>query len=251
MQQVFWSETLNPQTSSLELGNPHYQHLIKVLHYPVGKQFWLVDQSQTTFLATISKILATSFEVTLKPQARQMTELPVQVTLACALSKKDKLELITQKATELGVHQLIFFEARYSIMKWKPAVRIKKMARLQEIAQAAAAQSQRLVIPKIIYLNNVTELLDFPADHRLIAYEEAAKQGETAQLVQTLRTLQAQQSIICLFGPEGGFHIEEITQLLHNNYISCGLGPRILRAETAPLYFLSTLSYQIELNKEY
>ncbi|UQS81544.1 16S rRNA (uracil(1498)-N(3))-methyltransferase [Bombilactobacillus folatiphilus] len=250
MQQVFWSHILAPDEQQLELGDSYYQHLIRVLHFQEKSQFWLVDAQQQTFLATVEQITTKNFVVRLQAKSRRQTELPVQVTVACALSKKDKVELIAQKATELGATKMIFFESRYSIMKWKKNVQAKKIARLQEIVTAAAAQSQRLFIPEVSYFN-WAQLLDYRADYRLVAYEEAAKQGEIAQLAQTLQQVPPQASLICLFGPEGGFNVEEIAQLRQNKYTSCGLGPRILRAETAPLYFLSALSYQIELNKEY
>ncbi|UQS83528.1 16S rRNA (uracil(1498)-N(3))-methyltransferase [Bombilactobacillus thymidiniphilus] len=247
MQQLFVKQSLADQ-QQLTLQDETYQHLIKVLHMRVNDHFQIVDANQMTFIAQIMQINSTSFTAQLTEQVSLSTELPVKVSIACALSKKDKIEMIAQKATELGVSELIFFESRYSIMKWKKEQQVKKVARLQQIVTAAAQQSKRLYVPKVKYYNNFADLLNYEADYRLVAYEESAKNGESAQLKQVFRKIQHQQSILCLFGPEGGFHVEEIAQLVQNSYIKCALGPRILRAETAPLYFLSALSYQIELN---
>ena len=84
-------------------------------------------------------------------------------------------------------------------------------------------------------------------DYKLIAFEEEAKRGEKAQLAQVLTAVQSGQSILFVFGPEGGLTIEEVSKLSRAGFIACGLGPRILRTETAPLYALAAVSYQVEL----
>lgn len=81
----------------------------------------------------------------------------------------------------------------------------------------------------------------------MIAYEESAKQGERSTLAQTLTEMKPGEKLLLVFGPEGGFSPEEVNLFEQNRGVLCGLGPRILRAETAPLYALSTVSYQFEL----
>ncbi len=81
----------------------------------------------------------------------------------------------------------------------------------------------------------------------MVAYEESAKQGETATLVKLLQNVSVNAQILAVFGPEGGFTSEEIAMFEQNQALFCGLGPRILRAETAPLYLLSAISYHWEL----
>lgn len=130
-------------------------------------------------------------------------------------------------------------------MKWKTNVVEKKLARLQEIAKNAAQQSKRRIIPEVIYVNKLADLLKYQAEANLVAYEESAKQGEISRLGQTLN--QSPKSVLCAFGPEGGFAPDEIDFLNQNDFVSVGLGPRIMRAETAPMYFLSVLSYKYEL----
>ena len=84
-------------------------------------------------------------------------------------------------------------------------------------------------------------------DIKLVAYEEVSRQGETKNLVKSLQSLKKGGSVLVVFGPEGGLTDEEVEKLLECGFISCGLGPRILRTETAPLYLLSAVSYQLEL----
>ncbi|MCO6543880.1 MAG: 16S rRNA (uracil(1498)-N(3))-methyltransferase [Lactobacillus sp.] len=250
MQQIFLNQTLDAN-QSLTLADDYFQHLIKVLRLQINDQFWVVDAVQNTFKAQITAINARDFQVSLTAQPRAYSELPVKAIIACALSKKDKVDWITQKATELGAHEIIFFKSQYSIMKWSDTVVSKKLTRLNQIALNAAQQAHRLLVPQVHYFATLEQLIAAKsADFCLVAYEEAAKQNESSNLAAALHTINPQQSIFCLFGPEGGFTVEEIAQLRQNDYNPCGLGPRILRAETAPLYFLSALSYQIELDKD-
>lgn len=80
-----------------------------------------------------------------------------------------------------------------------------------------------------------------------MAYEESAKQGEGSVFSSVLKEMKAGQSILIIFGPEGGLTEEEIALLNDAGFLSCSLGPRILRTETAPLYALAAVSFQTEL----
>lgn len=246
MEQYFVKETIN--SNDFEITDPDtFKHVAKVMRHKTNDVIYLVDPTQTLYQATIQKIdldgdlIQTSVEKVDTPS----TEMPVDVTVACSLSKKDKIEWITQKSTELGAKRIIFFDSKYSIMNWKPNVVEKKLVRLQEIAKNAAQQSKRRIVPEVIYLNKLKDLMDYQADASLIAYEESAKQGEISRLGQTLD--ENPKSVICAFGPEGGFAPDEVEFLNQAGFLSVGLGPRIMRAETAPMYFLSVLSYKYEL----
>ncbi|MFA9494104.1 16S rRNA (uracil(1498)-N(3))-methyltransferase [Streptococcus sp. E17BB] len=178
-----------------------------------------------------------------------MVELPVSVTVAVGFPKGDKLEFLAQKATELGASQLQAFPADWSVVKWDSKKLAKKAEKLEKIALGAAEQSKRNRIPAVQLFETKTaflqQLTDF--DHILIAYEEAAKQGETSQLVQALNKVHSGDTLLFVFGPEGGISPAEIDQLTALGAKTIGLGPRILRAETAPLYVLSVVSYAVEL----
>ena len=84
-------------------------------------------------------------------------------------------------------------------------------------------------------------------DVKIIAYEEEAKEGESAMLTKKLQSMTKGQTILALFGPEGGLSESEVNLLKEQDFVTCGLGPRILRTETAPLYLLSAVSYHFEL----
>ncbi len=115
--------------------------------------------------------------------------------------------------------------------------------------QEAAEQSHRQVTPQVTLLATAQEFYQRLAeyDEIVVAYEEAAKAGEKSQLAKVLSQTVPGAKILAIFGPEGGLTPKEIDLLIAQKAVLCGLGPRILRCETAPLYFLSAVSYQLEL----
>ncbi len=136
-------------------------------------------------------------------------------------------------------------------MKWDQKKLQKKQQRLQKIAQEAAEQSQRQIAPAITLLDNAKAFWQSLSqyDAVLVAYEESAKQGEAAMLLQVITALPVGSKVLAIFGPEGGLTPSEIEEAQENNAKLCGLGPRILRTETAPFYFLSAVSVLTELKR--
>lgn len=247
MQRYFISTPTTEDTIQLTPDTRH--HLIDVMRAQVGTQFELVVNHQNVYLAEL--VDANRGTAKLLETIPNEVELPLKVTLACGLPKtKEKPEMIVQKATELGAHQIVFFEAQRSVSHWTNGKEVKKLARLQKIANAAAEQAHRIVQPRVTYVKKLEDVFgqqDF--DIRLVAWEESAKQGETKALVKNLQKAQAGQELLAIFGPEGGLAQQEIDQLATYQVEPVGLGPRILRTETAPLYLMSAISYQLELFK--
>lgn len=226
-------------------------HLVTVLRATEGTKFELVMADHQTYLAKLTSITPGNVTAELVRKLDQNSELPVDVILACGLPKtKEKPELIVQKGTELGTNRIIFFEAERSISHWNNQKQSRKIARLQKIANAAAEQSHRNVKPQIEYCSSLKQLLDaYPATARLVAWEESAKEGESSQLAQSLFKLRRGDSLLAIFGPEGGLSAAEVEAMKQGGVLPVGLGPRILRTETAPLYFLATVSFVTELSK--
>lgn len=247
MQRYFLKTTVH-QDDITSLSETDQNHLVRVLRAQAGTEIEVVDISQKVYTAVLSDDLN---HIKIEADITKSVELPIDVTIACGLSKGSKSEFIVKKATELGAKKIVFFESKYSVVHWQGKNIDKKIQRLNKIAQGAAEQSHRQVIPTIEYLT-FTDILKTNNDIKLVAYEESAKQNETAKLVQLLN--QAKQnmsgSLIALFGPEGGIAPEEIEQLTDNGFELAGLGPRIMRAETAPLYLLSAISYSLELESK-
>lgn len=245
MQRYFLPEQTATDTP-LVLPATVAHHLVTVLRAQVGTAVEVVLADHQAYQAEV--VALTPATITLTAPLTSQVELPVTVTLACGLPKtKEKPELIVQKGTELGAHHFIFFESERSVSHWDAKKVAKKLDRLQKIALGAAEQSHRTWLPTVEYRPNLAAVLQEPADQRLVAWEESAKQGEAAALTQSLTSLQASQRILALFGPEGGLTSAEVAAMTAAGFQAVGLGPRILRTETAPLYFLAATSYQLEL----
>lgn len=250
MQRYFIEENLE-HTDTYLAKNQMAHHMLKVMRMKIGQKVELVDPAEQAYLAEIKMIETTEKKVSLQvlDKLNTQVELPVTVTLVCGLSKGDKSETIVKQGTQMGASAFIFCESQWSVVKWDVKKRQKKIERLQKIAQEAAEQAHRVHIPVIDYQEKLQAITQLPKDYGLIAYEESAKKGETSQLITVLNQLKDRQHLICVFGPEGGLSPEEVHLLQGSGFISCGLGPRILRAETAPLYFLSAVSYVTELQR--
>ncbi|MCD2255796.1 16S rRNA (uracil(1498)-N(3))-methyltransferase [Lactobacillus sp. CC-MHH1034] len=212
-------------------------------------QIELVDATQQPFLAVIQKIDISGTEIQVRPinGLNRQTELPAKPILLCGLPKREKSEWIVQKGTELGADKIYFFASERAVSRWDEKKAIKKLQRLQTIALSAAEQSHRNTIPEIKFLQNLKDLKFEVQATKLIAYEESAKSSETKALVLALQAHQPKTPTYCVFGPEGGISSNEVAYLVSQGFTPIGLGPRILRTETAPLYFLSALSFYFEL----
>lgn len=236
------------QQAEIILPKDIAHHLITVLRAQTGTRVEIVLADRHVYLAEV--ITTDPAKVKVLKDLHRNSELPLSVTILCGLPKtKEKPELIVQKATELGAGKIAFFESERSVSHWNTNKQAKKIARLQKIADGAAEQSHRNIRPTISYYPNLAKALnDNPADQRVVAWEESAKQGETSALVQVLTKMQPDQRLLAIFGPEGGLTEQEVQAMQAENIIPVGLGPRILRTETAPLYFLAAVSYARELN---
>ncbi|MBP2099411.1 16S rRNA (uracil(1498)-N(3))-methyltransferase [Enterococcus rivorum] len=250
MQRYFLKEPYEPK-EYYEIKDENYHHIVRVMRMSVGERNFLVFNDGIAILAEIITISEESVELKEISKESMEKEMPVQVTVACGFPKGDKLEWIVQKGTELGAHQFIGFPAKTSVVKWDHKKRENKAKRLQKIATEAAEQSHRQIVPQVHLFDKEQALIDgFPKYSQVIvAYEESAKQGEKGNFAKVLTALGTGDNVLVIVGPEGGFSEAEITDFQNAGAILCGLGPRILRAETAPLYVLSAISYQLELVK--
>ena len=218
------------------------KHMFNVMRLTEDDQVVLVFEDGIKRLARVTDRENHVFEVI--EDLTDNVEMPVSVTIASGFPKGDKLELVTQKATELGAQAIWAFPADWSVVKWDGQKLAKKEDKLAKIALGAAEQSKRNRVPEVRLFEKkgefLSELDNF--DKIFIAYEETAKAGELAQV-------ESGQKILFIFGPEGGISPSEIDAFEEAGGVKIGLGPRIMRTETAPLYALSSVSYALELNK--
>ncbi|WP_282801097.1 RsmE family RNA methyltransferase [Secundilactobacillus kimchicus] len=244
MQRYFLPETLSVgQLIQLDADTQH--HWVQVLRGKPGDQAEAVDAAEQLVLLTLTS--ATTAEVS--QALENNVELPIEVTVVAGLPKQDKAEWIVQKATEMGAFDVVFFAADWSVAKW-PATKVpKKLDRLTKIAKGAAQQSHRTHIPVVRFATKLTSAVAaVNADTVVVAYEEAAKKGEDSALYKLLTGPDFPRKLVVVFGPEGGISPAEIERLQADfGATLAGLGPRILRTETAPLYFLAAVSTLTEL----
>uniref|UniRef100_UPI0026189C57 16S rRNA (uracil(1498)-N(3))-methyltransferase n=1 Tax=Sporosarcina sp. TaxID=49982 RepID=UPI0026189C57 len=244
MQRYFIENSFDEQ-NTLSVAGEDFKHIVKVMRMTPGDEIITVYNG-TAAVAVINEITDNHVVVEKQRELGQDAEMPIQVTLACGLPKGDKLDLITQKGTELGMTALIPFAAGRSIVKWDASKSGKKIERLQKIAKEAAEQCHRNYIPKIHSVHNLKQLIESAAnfDVKLFADEEDAKSDIPHKIADRLKNVYHKQSILVVFGPEGGLAREEAEMLQEAGFLAVSLGPRILRTETAPLYLLSAMSYE-------
>lgn len=244
--QRYFIEGKLPENRIAAITGDDAKHIAKVMRQTAGEELIAVMEGRA-YLATIR---STDFdiEVELGETLETQVELPKKVTIACGLPKGDKLDLITQKATELGMYALLPFSAERSIVKWDDSKSEKKIGRLQKIAKEAAEQSHRTYIPEVYSIHSFKQLLSRAGsyDAVIVAYEEEARQGGRTRFAEILKSLYDKDSVLIVFGPEGGISDAEVAALKSAGAVFTSLGPRILRTETAPLYALAAISYEFE-----
>jgi 16S rRNA (uracil1498-N3)-methyltransferase len=224
-------------------------HIVKVMRMKIGDKIICVDPAQKAAVCVIAEITDEQVAADVVQWKEDIVELPIKVSIASGLPKGDKLEWIIQKGTELGAFEFIPFSAARSVVKWDEKKASKKIERWQKIAKEAAEQSHRNVVPEISSALSFKTLLETSKQYhyKLAAFEDESRNGETSTFSKTLQMMSPGDSLLIVFGPEGGLADEEVKLLRAHDFSLCGLGPRILRTETAPLYTLGAISYHFEL----
>lgn len=172
-------------------------------------------------------------------------ELASKIYLFQGLPKADKMELIIQKAVELGVYEIIPVASKRAVVKLDAKKAESKLIRWQAIAEAAAKQSKRGIIPKIKEVMSFQEAVAYSscAQVKIIPYELAQGMERTKEIISGIRP---GEPVAVFIGPEGGFAEEEIEMAMQAGIEPVTLGRRILRTETAGMAVLSVITYHLE-----
>ena len=224
-----------------------------VLRMKPGEKVRISCSSNEDFACTVME-LDDSF-VLLHVDSREISdiELPVEITLYQGLPKGDKMELIIQKAVELGVSRIVPVSMKHCVMKLDPKKAPAKVKRWNAISESAAKQSKRMIIPEVTlpltYKNALAEAKDM--DYKLLPYEnEAGMEGVRKAFSQMASEVFSDRSVnkkaAIFIGPEGGFDEAEVELAKACGFSSISLGRRILRTETAGLATLAMLVYVLE-----
>ena len=228
-------------TDQVLLGDDDIFHLTKVMRARVGDQIEVVS-NEKVFLCQVNKLKP--LEIDVVKQIKENHELKNQVILMAALIKGDKMDFVLQKATELGVSEIILLQTERTIVKIKPAEKELKLERYRRILKEAAEQCKRTKIPMLYRVLNISDIKDVDAQVKMIAYEEES--GATESFNSIVRSIKDKQKVAIIVGPEGGFSLEEVDKAVDAGYKRVSLGKRILRAETASFYALSVISNHLE-----
>ena len=221
-------------------------HMKNVLRMRAGEEVMVSDGNNRKYLCEVEGYEPDLAVLKIQEKGVVDTELPSQIYLFQGLPKQDKMELIVQKAVELGVYQVIPVATKRSVVKLDAKKAEKKTERWQQIAQSAAKQAGRGYIPEVHSVMTYKEAMEYARklDVVLIPYELAEGMEETKKMI---RQIQPGQSVGIFIGPEGGFEIEEVEEAINAGAKAITLGKRILRTETAGLTTLSVLMFHLEV----
>ena len=214
---------------SLEKNNEH--HLLKVLRFPVGNNIILFNGDGFDYQAIVTSTKKT-YEVEVVSQQKNESESSLDLTLAQGITKGEKMDLLIQKAVELGVTRIIPMQTERCVVRLKMDKVAKRIDHWQKIANHACGQSGRSVIVDVSLPKTLTELLNKPNHNGFVLHHRAKE---------NLQIMKKTSKATILIGPEGGLSDAEIKQAIEAGFRSLLLGKRILRTETAALVAIANM----------
>ena len=213
-------------------------HITKVMRMKENNKIEVVSEGKC-FLCAIDSL--NPFKISVLENINEERELDINVTLLYCLPKGEKLDLVIQKATELGVNHIIGVESSRTIIHFDKQKVSSKLERFNKIMKEASEQSHRLVVPSFDDILDYSKAIKLDYDYKFIAYEKECENENN--LLSIFKEIKPGSSVCLLVGAEGGFSTEEVVQANENGFINISLGKRILRSETAAIYALATLAF--------
>lgn len=219
-------------------------HIVNVLRMKIGEELLISVKGDWDYLCKIEEIENDRVNLKLL-ESMEQRELPIKLTLLQGIPKSDKLEMIIQKAIELGVSEIIPVKTNRVVVKIDEKKTQAKVNRWNAIAQSAAKQSKRSIIPKVLNPQTLDNALEIVKDYgvKLLPYENADGIKKTKDI---LNSLDSKNNIAVFIGPEGGFEEAEVKKSTDLGFEVITLGKRILRTETAGLALLSNIMIRLE-----
>ena len=223
--------------NNLVLSNEDSYHIKKVMRMKIGDKIEVIYK-ETLYICEISSfdpVISTIIE-----EKKDNNESNVKVILVQSLVNEQKMDLILQKATELGVYKIVPYKATNCVVKENDKIN-KKVSRWQTILKEASEQSKRNIIPEITVPVSLNELCKLDGDIKMVC----SVNQKTKNIKKCIQGLKDCATIILVIGPEGGFDPKEEKMLIENGFISTSLGDRVLRTETAGIVALSMINYEM------
>jgi len=220
-------------------------HISRSLRMAVGEKIEVCDMQKCVYYCTLSAFTDTTVQATVDSEGRIDTEPKYEIKLYQALSKGEKMETIIQKSVECGACEIVPFSSERCVVKLDSKDKAKKLERYQRIAESAAKQSGRGIIPKVDKILDFKSMLADAAKSSLVLF---CYEGDgTTSLKTVLRNTEVTGEISVIIGSEGGFSLNEVELARESGAKLIGLGKRILRCETAAPFALACIAYETEL----
>ena len=242
----FFVEPSQIQGTRVVITGSDVNHIKNVLRMQTGEEIAVSNgEDGKEYRCGIEELYEDEIVCTLRFVKEDGVELSSKIYLFQGLPKADKMELIVQKAVELGIYEIIPVSTKRAVVKLDEKKAKSKIARWQTISEAAAKQSKRRIVPQIHTVMSFKEAVAYAKDMqvKLIPYELAEGMEKTRKIIGSLKP---GEDIAIFIGPEGGFEENEIQTALDNGIEPITLGKRILRTETAGFTILSWIMYQLE-----
>lgn len=229
------------ENGMLKIEGSEMRHIRRVLRLKTGDEIMVFDGSGKEYECTIVEERPSAVVIRIQNISSSERESPLDITLAQSLLKGEKMDYLIQKATELGVKEIIPFFSSRSIPLLERSKILERSHRWERIAVEASKQCGRGIIPRIEILRNYSEMLSIASQDalHLILLEKEGK-----KLKEILKASNEKKKLFFIVGPEGGFSQEEVEHAKRMGFIPITLGGRILRSETASLCLLSILQYE-------
>lgn len=219
------------------------KHISKVLRLKSGDKITICNRQGTDYECIIKTINKENIYAEILSHHLSETEPRVNITLFQALTKSDKMDFIIQKAVEVGIHKIVPMITERTVIKIEDEKKQStKLTRWQKISESAAKQSQRGIIPEVGPIITLQEAFNASEkmDLKVIAYEK-----ENQNQLRNILTGFDGKTVGIFIGPEGGFEESEINLAKQSGLIPITLGKRILRTETAGLFLVSIMMYEM------
>lgn len=223
----------------IHLSNKVAHHATHVLRLRTDDKIILFHNDLYDYSAVITDINKKTVKVYIDSRFENQKNPTIHLRLFQSLSSSEKMDWIIQKSVELGVGSIIPMYSKRSNIKLQGSRAEKKLSHWQQVVISACEQSGRSSLPKISLPKKIEECLNQEnANHLKLILSPKEKNN-----LQSINNSSVKK-IDIMIGPEGGFAEEELNQAIKSNFVPIGLGPRILRTETAPLSILSILQYK-------
>lgn len=218
-------------------------HVARVLRGRKGEEIIICDGAGVDYTCVIEDITPDEVSLSIKEKIPCVAEPSVKITLFMALPKGDKMDYVIQKAVELGVYEIVPFSAARCVVKLDGKSGAKKTERWQKIAEAAAKQSGRGIVPAVHEPISFKEMVSRAEEFQLPLFCYECE--EENSLKKTLSAGEFKNACVVV-GPEGGFDRVEVEQAIAQGFKSVSLGKRILRCETAPGCAICAILYHTD-----